>query len=389
MTDTLDNPKPKSSIPAPVKRVVPIVLVLAAVYFGYAFWKARQPYEWSGTVEARTMEVGSKVGGRIKDVLVREGDSAKAGQALVQLEPGDLPAQLLGAQGALDQAKANLQKMKNGSRPEEIEQARANAQTATAALQEAVNGSRHEQVAGAAARLQAAEFALEKATLDQKRTNILFDKGAASRADKDNADLALQSAVANRDSARDTLDELKNGSRREDIAQATARAAQARASAKLTEAGSRVEDIEAAAAAVDQAQGKVDQIKVQIDELVIRAPRAARVESLDLRPGDIIQPNSTAATLLEDDQLYVRIYVPETEIGHLKLGDTVPITVDSFANRSFQGVVEHINQQGEYSPRNLQTADERADEVFAARVGLREGRDVLRAGMAAFIRVPK
>jgi HlyD family secretion protein len=128
---------------------------------------------------------------------------------------------------------------------------------------------------------------------------------------------------------------------------------------------------------------------VSIDELSIRAPRDARVETLDLRPGDILGASAPAAVLLEDDQLYVRIYVPETRIGMLKLGARVPVTVDSFPGRSFQGEVEHINTVGEYSPRNLQTADERADQVFAARVGLREGKDDLRAGMAAFIQVPR
>ena len=85
----------------------------------------------------------------------------------------------------------------------------------------------------------------------------------------------------------------------------------------------------------------------------------------------------------------MRIYVPETQIGHIRYGQEVPISVDSFPGRTFKGMVEHINTVGEYSPRNLQTADERADQVFAARVGLREGRDELRAGMAAFIHVPK
>jgi multidrug resistance efflux pump len=126
-----------------------------------------------------------------------------------------------------------------------------------------------------------------------------------------------------------------------------------------------------------------------IDELTIRAPRASRVESLDLRPGDILGPNATAATLVEDDQLYVRIYVPETQIGHIHPDQEVPVNVDSFPRRTFKGVVEHINSVGEYSPRNLQTADERADQVFATRIGLREGRDELRAGMAAFIHVAK
>jgi len=95
------------------------------------------------------------------------------------------------------------------------------------------------------------------------------------------------------------------------------------------------------------------------------------------------------AKLIEDDQLYVRIYVPETQVGHLSVGQEVPITVDSFPGKSFKGVVEHINNVGEYTPRNLQTSDERADQVFAARIGVRSGLEYLRAGMAAFIRVPK
>ena len=119
------------------------------------------------------------------------------------------------------------------------------------------------------------------------------------------------------------------------------------------------------------------------------ASRAARVESLDLRPGDILAPNATAATLLEETELYVRIYVPETRLARIRVGEEVPVTVDTFPGRSFKGVVEHINDIGEYSQRNLQTADERADQVFATRIGLKEGRDILRAGMAAFITVPK
>ena len=140
---------------------------------------------------------------------------------------------------------------------------------------------------------------------------------------------------------------------------------------------------------MEAARGRVEQIQVLIDELTVKAPREARVESLDLRPGDILAPNAPAATLLEDDQLFVRIYVPETRIGHIAIGAEVPITVDSFPGQAFKGVVEHINSVGEYSPRNLQTADERADQVFATRIGIREGRDKLRAGMAAFIKVPR
>ncbi|HEY1552106.1 MAG TPA: efflux RND transporter periplasmic adaptor subunit [Kofleriaceae bacterium] len=387
------SPKPKRS-PA---RFIPIVVILGGLgWYGVHRWQlAHAPFEWSGTVEARTIDLGSRAGGRIKQILVKEGDRVKAGQPLLILEPGDWPAQLEQAEGSLLQAQANLDKLKNGSRPEEIEAAKARAQTAQAALQESVTGTRPEEVAAAQARQVAADVAVEKAQHDVDRLHKLRDAGAAIPADVDNAEINLKGAIAQRDASRQQLDELKNGSRREDVAQARARASEQLASEKLLTAGSRVEDIRVAEAQVKVAQGHVDQTQNMIDELTIKAPSAmrdgwtARVEALDLRPGDIIAPNSTAATLIEDDQLYVRIYVPETELGHIHVGDKVPISVDSFPNRTFEGDVEHINEVGEYSPRNLQTADERADQVFGTRVGILTGQDMLRAGMAAFIKVPR
>src|SRR5207245_2604777 len=104
-------------------------------------------------------------------------------------------------------------------------------------------------------------------------------------------------------------------------------------SEKLIKAGSRVEDIKAARGQVEAAQGKLDAINTMIGELVVKAPRDALVESLDLRPGDIIAPNAPAATLLEENQLYVRIYVPETLIGRVTVGQEVPISVDSYPGR--------------------------------------------------------
>ena len=90
-----------------------------------------------------------------------------------------------------------------------------------------------------------------------------------------------------------------------------------------------------------------------LTELTVRAPRAARVETLDLRPGDIIAANATVARLLEQDQLYVRIYVPETRLGYVKPGLELPFSVDTFPKRSFKAVVESVRHEGEFSPRNL------------------------------------
>jgi multidrug resistance efflux pump len=370
--------------------VVLVVALAVAGWYGWHRWRlAHAPYEWSGTVEARTISLGSRAGGRVQRVLIKEGDRVKTGDPIVALEPGDWPAQLEQAEAQLAMAQATLDKLQAGARPEEIAAARARTQTAQAQLQETTAGARHEEVAAARARLAGQQAALDKAQKDAERMHKLAASGAAVPAEVDSADSAVKAQLAQRDALAQQLDQLTNGSRREQVAQAAGRAAELRASEQLIRSGTRSEDLRAAEAQVKGARGKVDQIKTMIDELTIVAPAAARVEALELRPGDIIAPNATAVTLVEDDQLYVRIYVPETQLGHVKPGQRVPIRVDSFPDETFAGEVQHINSVGEYSPRNLQTSDERADQVFATRIGISGGAERLRAGMAATIAVPR
>ena len=388
-SDDTDRKKARSGFARRLPLLGAVAVALAAAV-GWQIWTRTRPYEWSGTVEARTISVGSRVGGRVKAIHVREGDRVAEGQPLLELEPADLPAQRLMAAGELDQARANLDKLKRGARPEEIEQADARAQTATAALEESRVGARTEQVAASKARLVAAQVTVDKAKLDADRAEKLFVTQSISQGQLDDARATLNGAIAQRDAAKQALDELQNGSRREDIAQASARAAEAQASAHLVAAGSRVEDIEAGKAAVDAAQGKLDQIDVLIDELVIRAPRASRVESLDLRPGDILAPNATAATLIEDDQLYVRIYVPETQIGHIHPGQDVPISVDSFPHRDVPRR-RRAHQRRRASTRRATCRPPTSAPTRSSRraSGFAKAQGDLRAGMAAFIHVAK
>src|SRR4051812_36841009 len=113
-----DETKPKKKKRPPIPLMV--LAVGLAVYVGYRVYLAQKPYEWSGTVEARTISVGSRAGGRIARVLVREGDAVIAGQALIELEPGDWSAQLVQANAQFMSAGAVLDKLKKGARPEEL-----------------------------------------------------------------------------------------------------------------------------------------------------------------------------------------------------------------------------------------------------------------------------
>ncbi|HEX4385892.1 MAG TPA: HlyD family efflux transporter periplasmic adaptor subunit [Myxococcales bacterium] len=328
-----------------MKRLVPFIVVAAiaaGIFFGYRAWEKHKeglPLEWSGTVEAYTVTVGSRVGGRIKDVLVREGDHVKAGQPLLLLEPGDLLGQELQAKGQVGQAQANAAKVASHG-----------------------EGPRAQEIAGARSRLEAQEAAVQKAQQDLKRAETLVQQKVETQRTLDDARTGLRNASAQRDALRSAVEELLRGT---------------------------PQDVKAAQGALDAAQGRLQQIQSMLDELTIRAPRDARIETLDLRPGDILGVNAAAAKLLEPGQLFVRIYVPETQMGHIKEGLVVPVYVDTFPGRAFKAQVEAVSGIGEYTPRNLQTEDERADQVFAARLRIDEGTDILRAGMAAFARVPR
>ena len=371
-----------------MKRFIPLLLLaaIAGAYFAYKRHLAAQPFEWAGTVESRVVTIGSRVGGRVLSVAVKEGDTVAARQVIAVLEPGDLEAQRQMAQAQIDQAEAALDKLKAGARPEEIAQAQARAQQATAAAA-STRGSRSEDVAIAEAQLAQAQAGVDKAQLDSDRAHRLLASQAIAQAEADNADTALKTARAQRDAQQKILESRRSGARVEDKVQASARAVEAAAAAQLVKAGARVEDLRTAQAVVEASRARLAQLDVIKEELTIRAPVAARVESFDLRPGDLLAPNAPAGTLLEDDQLFVRIYIPETQIGLIHEQGEVPIAVDSFPGKTFLGKVESIARRGEYSPRNLQTADERADQVFAARVRILEGRSELRAGMAATIKV--
>jgi multidrug resistance efflux pump len=109
---------------------------------------------------------------------------------------------------------------------------------------------------------------------------------------------------------------------------------------------------------------------------------------MDIRPGDLLPANATLAKLLEADQLYVMVYVPETEIGLVHIGDTAEVSVDSFPNTTFPARVEQIRQQAEFLPRNVQTTEERVHQVTGVKLRVDNSSSLLRAGVNAAVRFP-
>jgi HlyD family secretion protein len=138
---------------------------------------------------------------------------------------------------------------------------------------------------------------------------------------------------------------------------------------------------------IEQMKAQLATIDTQLNEMKVVAPSRSILEILSVKVGDVLPPNREVATLLLPDHLWVRVSVPETWLGLIKLGDTVRVRVDSFSGRDFPGRVEQINRQAEFTPRNVQTVEDRIRQVFGVKIRLRS-EDNLRAGMSADVYFP-
>lgn len=147
-------------------------------------------------------------------------------------------------------------------------------------------------------------------------------------------------------------------------------------------------NIAAARARVEQALAQLADMDAQINEMKIVAPADSILEILSVKVGDVLPANREVATLILPDRLWVRVYVPELWLGSIKLNETVRVRVDSHPGRDFSGVVEQVNRKAEFTPRNVQTVEDRIKQVFGVKVRLDNKEDQLRAGMAADIFFP-
>ncbi len=373
-----------------MKRIVVVVLVLAAAVAGGLYLRARsnnEALEGSGTVEARNIHIGSKEGGRIFEVLSHEGDKVEAGQVLVKFDEEPLASKVEQMKGAVAQARANLDKLQRGYRPEEIAQARAAANEATALLDERRNGYLKEQIAQACGDYERAQADAANLEKTWRRVSDLANQDVFSKQQRDDAESAWKQGQGRLETAKQRLAELERGTRPEEIKQAAEHHHQLAANAEMMERGYRAEDIAAARATLEQTEGELREAESRLAERQVKAPSASWIEVLDVRPGDLIAPNTPIATLLERDQLFIRIYVPETRIGAVKLGQKAELRLDPFPGRTFPGVVEQINQKAEFLPRNVQTREERVHQVFGIRIRIDNAKGEIRAGMAADVKI--
>jgi HlyD family secretion protein len=232
--------------------------------------------------------------------------------------------------------------------------------------------------------LGALQISEQRAVVGEKRANLAKMRAGPRSEEVVRARAESENAERERRRLKSLLDEGVIGRQQYDDAATKAKTAQE--SYRELARGSRVEDIRAAEAALEREEQRLAFLLRQSQEAVVKAPADGIVEALDLRPGDLVAANQPVARILEPSQLWVRVWVPEPSLGRVRVGQKAAISVDTFPGREFPGSVVEIREQGEYTPRNIQTLKQRMDQVFGVKVAVEPTRE-LKPGMAARVRL--
>ena len=303
-----------------MKRVRIVVVIIAAIAIGGYFMVRNRGngdgLTASGTVEATEATLGFQAPGRIEAIRAREGDRVRAGDTLAVMDRTELRARHAQAEAQVAAAQAGLTEMERGARTEELAQAR-------------------EADSAAAVRLTDAQR-------DLARVQQLFRGGAASQEAFDKARLAADVARSQRE--------------------------QAAQQQRLVQTGPRVERIAAQRAMVQASQALLRQVSAQLANAVILAPFDGVVSVRQREPGEIVAPGTPVLTIMNLGDRWVRIYIAENRLGAIALGEHATITTDTYKDRTYEGAVAFIASEAEFTPRNVQTTEERVKLVYAVKV---------------------
>jgi HlyD family secretion protein len=307
------------------------------------------PLRASGYVEAMEVRVAPEVGGRILELAVEEGDRVAAGALLARLDTSDIELALRRAEALRAQATAQLRLLEAGSRAEDVRQARAQADSARAEV-------------------GAAESELRAAAADLARFEALLASQAGSRKQRDDA------------------------ATRREVAAARVAAAQERARAgseglARVRAGARPEEIAAAKATVAAADAQIASLQKNRADAVLTSPVGGVVTSRLADPGETVAPRVPIVVITDLDRAWANVYVDEPVVPRLSLGQTLALVTD--AGQRIDGRITFISPKAEFTPRNVQTAEERTKLVYRIKVTTDNTSGVLKSGMPVEAEIPR
>jgi HlyD family secretion protein len=285
----------------------------------------------SGTIEAVEVNVASKTGGQVEKLAVDEGSPVRAGDILAVIDSSSLAIQVGQAEAGVKLAEAQLELLLKGARIEDIRQVEES--------------------------LKQAEANLKLAGDERDRIRNLFNRQSATAQQKDTADTKYAVALAQSEAAKQALQKVQKYARPEEIKQARAR--------------------------LDQAFSSRDLLKKTIADSTIISPTTGTVTHKVVEAGEFVGPGTTVVTVADLAEVHLEIFVTETELGKVRLGQDADITIDSYPGRIFKGRVIFISPEAEFTPKNIQTKEERVKLVYRVKIKLPNPDDILKPGMPA------
>jgi len=377
------------------------------------------PVVGSGTMEGESTIIAAETGGRVVAVYAAEGDNVSAGDVLIELDKSMLESQLGELNAAIATAKANLAAVKDQPQPEavavaEAELAQAEAQRDSAyqiwqdmlplldepqmlevpikELQAQIKQAEG-QVDQANAALKTAQIQEEIASRDQS-SNVAMVTYQVAQVQRAAAEVGVQLAESQVKMLKVQLAHLWEQYTNPVVLQvqvnqaeagyhiAEAAAALAKAKLAAAQAGPTAEEIAVAEAQVQLAESALALVSAQMAQLTITAPRDGTISTRTIDPGELAAPGATLLKLTDLDKVTLRVFIPETQIGRVRLGQTARVTIDS-VDRVFEGTVTYIANEAEFTPKNVQTKEKRVNLVFAVEITLENPEHILKAGMPA------
>ena len=313
-----------------------VILVVAAAGILYYFYTREKEEDGtfirvSGNIEATEVDVGFKVSGRIVSRLFEEGDWIDQGKVLAKLDDEDVRNRLDVARATLVSAQARLSKLLAGSRPEEIREAEA--------------------------AVHQAQFDLENKQIQYDRMKGLYDRHVIPKETFDNAETAFKVAKATLQRATETYTLVKVGPRIEDIDDAKAQVEQARASVKLNE--------------------------TQLGYTTLYSPISGVVLVRSGEVGEVVNPGTSILTMADIENVWLKAYIPETDLSKVKWGQEVIVTTDLRPKKEYKGRISFISSQAEFTPKQIQTEKERVTLVYRIKVDILNKDRELKPGMPA------
>jgi HlyD family secretion protein len=291
--------------------------------------------EASGTIESVNVTISSKTSGQIKQLYFNEGDRVKKGDLLVEIDHDLLDIQLRQSEAGVDLANAQLRLLRSGARKEDIRQS--------------------EEL------VKQGKINLDHAKLDRDRAEELYSQDAGTEKLYDDSKARYELALAQYNSARENLQKVKSII--------------------------RPEEIESAQANLKKAISAVDMLKKNIEDCRIYSPVDGFVSKKFVEAGEMIAPTGSLLRISNLETVHLVIYVPETELSKVKLGQNAEIKIDAFKDKTYTGKIIFISPEAEFTPKNIQTPEERTKLVFAVKIEIANPEFELKPGLPADAKV--